>query len=142
MIRHRLFSRVSGRGCSDCKEEIARLAQIQKPNGENDGPFRYECPSCHSLWGRFVNLRMLDLSPDTVGVSRVRRSERQFFEAQADAQCPCCGKPICLNGTFGDLGEREPEGLLLNGAAYCWDCAQKTAVIVEEAALSFGGSIR
>ncbi|SRR5216683_3337632 len=119
MIRHQVFSRVSGRGCSECKAEIARLSLMRKSNRENDGPSRYECPSCHALWGRLVSSRMLDISLTGIKLRRVRRLDRKFFEAQWDAKCMRCGKSTCLNGTFGNLGEREPEGLLLNGAAYC-----------------------
>jgi hypothetical protein len=142
VIRHRVYSRVSGRGCADCKGEIARLAQKQKSNDENDGPSRYECPSCHSVWERLITCRMLDISLTGIEARRMRRLDRKFFEAQSDAKCTRCGKPICLNGAFGEFGEREPEGLLVSGAAYCWDCAERTAAIVEEAAVSFGGSIR
>ncbi|SRR6266436_3681222 len=134
MIRHRVYSRVSGRGCRDCKGEIARLSMMRKSNCENDGPSRYDCPSCHALWGRLVTSRMLDISFAGIKLRPVRRLDRKFFEAQSDAKCTRCGKPICLNGTFGEFGEREPEGLLVSGAAYCWDCVEKTAEIVEEAA--------
>ncbi len=121
MIWHCFYSLGFGRGCRRCKSETGRLAQMPVLNGETDAPSRYECPSCHSRWGRVLKPRMLD-----------------FFEAASQQRCTRCGKPICLNGTFGNLGEQEPEGLLINGASYCSDCMERTAEVVEEAARFVG----
>jgi len=88
---------------------------------------------------RCVEKRMLDLDFSLAGVKvrKVRRLQLKFCEAQADMKCTRCGKSICLNGAFGTWGESEAEGLLINGAAYCWDCMEKTAGIIEKAARSF-----
>jgi hypothetical protein len=128
MIRHRKFVRFSGRGCTGCKWEIARIARIdQVTYREDDPPFRYECPSCRSVWGPFVKVR----PPKTIEMRRVEPWDFEFFEAPSSRKCRRCGKPICLFGTFGTWGDSEPEGTVINGAAYCWDCVEKTAGIIE-----------
>jgi Zn finger protein HypA/HybF involved in hydrogenase expression len=128
MIRDHKFVKFSGCGCRDCKAEIARIAQIDRITyREDDPPFRYDCPSCGSVWGLYVKAR----SSEAVEMRNVRPSDWKLIEAQSSAKCTRCGKSIRLYGTFGSLGDSEPEGTVTNGAAYCWDCAEKTARVIE-----------
>jgi len=102
MIQHRKFVKSSGKGCRECKAEIRRIGQIDRLTyREDDPPFRYDCPSCGSVWGPHMKAHS------------------------------SCGKPICLAASFGSFGDSEPEGIVINGAAYCWDCVEKTAGIIE-----------
>jgi len=128
MIRQRKFVRFSGSGCRACKAEIARIAQTDRVTyREDDPPFRYDCPSCRSVWGPFVKAR----PPEVVEMRPVEPWDVEFFEAQASAKCTRCGKPICLLGTFGTWGDSEPEGVVINGAPYCRNCVEKTGRIIE-----------
>ncbi len=108
------------------------MGQVERETKGSEKLFRYECPPCHSVWCRYekARLTMLTFCPTgEVEVRRVRRSDLQLLEAESSAKCTRCGKAISLLGTFGSWGESEAEGLLLNGAAYCWNCAEKTAEI-------------
>ncbi len=54
---------------------------------------------------------------------------------EADAElCTGCRKSVSLLGTAGSLGESEPEGLLIEGAVYCWQCAEEAMRAVERIA--------
>ncbi len=65
-------------------------------------------------------------SPAWVKIRHARRSDLEFFEAQSDTKCTRCGKRISLLRTSGDFGDSQPEGLLIEGAPYCWDCMGRT----------------
>jgi hypothetical protein len=128
MIRQRKFICVSGGRCRDCKAEIKRIAQTDRITyREDDPPFRYDCPSCGSVWGPYVKVRL----PEAIEMHRVKRFDLELFETLSSTKCTRCGKPICLFGTFGTWGDSEPEGIVINGATYCWDCTEKTARIIE-----------
>ena len=125
MIERRRLEKKSGRGCPDCEGKIARLDQESSP--DQNASFNYECAFCHSVWGP-----SLDSGSASEGkLRRVRRSDWKLLEAQSSTKCTRCGKPICLSGTFGSFGNEEQDGLTINGAAYCFDCAEKTAEIIE-----------
>jgi hypothetical protein len=62
---------------------------------EDTCPETYRCPMCRARW--------------------------IFCDAEV---CTGCRKPVSLFGTAGSIGESEPEGLLIEGAAYCWQCAE------------------
>jgi hypothetical protein len=125
MVEHRRFEKKSGRGCFDCEGKIARLAQESSP--DEDSCFNYECSFCGSVWGPSLNSG----SVSKVKLRRVRRSDLKLLEPQSSTKCTRCGKPICLSGTFGSFGDEEPGGLVINGAAYCWNCMEKTAKTIE-----------
>jgi hypothetical protein len=128
MIRQRKFVKFSGCGCRECKAEIRRIAQIDRVSyHEDDPPFRYDCPSCHTVWGPYVNGRSLEV----IEMRRAEPWDFELFEAQSSTKCTRCGRPLCLLGTFGSFGEEEPDGLVINGAGYCLNCMEKTAEIIE-----------
>lgn len=125
MIEHRRFEKKSGRGCSGCKGKIARLAQESSP--DEDISFNYDCSFCHTVWGPFLDSG----SAIKVKQRRARHSDLRLLEAQSPTKCTRCGRPICVLERFGTFRERESGGLIINGAAYCLNCAEKTAEIVE-----------
>lgn len=128
MIRQRKFVKFSGRGCRECKAEIRRIAQIDRVSyREDDPPFRYECPSCHTVWGAYTKARSFEV----VEMRDAERCDLEFFEALSSAKCTRCGSSISLTETFGTWGDSEPDGLIINGGAYCWNCMEKTAKTIE-----------
>lgn len=68
-------------------------------------PETYRCPLCKARW--------------------------IFCEAEV---CTGCQKSVSLFVTFGDFGESEPEGVLIEGSAYCWECAEEVMRTVERTA--------
>jgi len=72
---------------------------------EETCPETYRCPMCKARW--------IFLCP---------------------RKCTVCGEFISLYGTWGSFGESEPEGLLIEGAAYCWECAEEAMRTVERRA--------
>jgi hypothetical protein len=48
--------------------------------------------------------------------------------------CTGCRESVSVLATFGDLGESEPEGVLIEGAPYCWECAEEVMRMVERTA--------
>jgi hypothetical protein len=128
MIQHRKFVKSSGNGCRECKAEIRRIGQIDRITyREDDPPFRYDCPSCGSVWGPHMKAP----SSETVQMRGAEPCDFELFEELSSTKCARCGKLICLAGSFGSFGDSEPEGTVINGAAYCWDCVEKTAGIIE-----------
>jgi hypothetical protein len=63
---------------------------------EETCPDTYRCPICGTLW--------------------------IFWDAEL---CAGCQKPVSVFGTFGSVGESEPESVLIEGALYCWECAEE-----------------
>lgn len=59
--------------------------------------------------------------------------EREM-EGLVSEKCSGCGKSFALLMTSGVFGDREPEGLLLNGVPYCFGCADEAARKIEEGA--------
>ncbi len=152
MEQRAVFIRHSGEGCSHCHKKVAQMRESLRGN---DRVFHYVCPFCHSAWCRQIReygtLREFlarGIVPDgydpkgagaptgEVEVRRVRRSDLELLEAESSAKCTRCGKAISLLGRFGSWGESEAEGLLIEGAAYCWNCMQKTAEVIEQSARS------
>jgi hypothetical protein len=128
MIRQRKFVCVSGSRCRDCKAEIKRIALTDRVTyRENDPPFRHDCRSCGSVWGPYVKAH----SSEEIEMPPVEAFDFELFEALSSTKCTGCGKPICMVGTFGSFGDSVPEGTLIEGAAYCLDCAEKTPRIIE-----------
>jgi len=48
--------------------------------------------------------------------------------------CAGCQKPVSVFSTFGSVGESEPEGVLIEGAPYCWTCAEEEMGKIERTA--------
>jgi hypothetical protein len=48
--------------------------------------------------------------------------------------CAGCQKPVSVFGTFGGRDESEPESVLIEGALYCWECAEEAIGTVEPTA--------
>jgi hypothetical protein len=65
-------------------------------------PERYRCPLCRTRW--------------------------IFCDAEL---CAGCQKPVSVFTTFGNFDESEPEGVLIEGSAYCWECAEEVMRTVE-----------
>jgi hypothetical protein len=72
---------------------------------ERTCPDTYRCPVCRARW--------------------------IFCDAEV---CAGCQAPVSLFATFGDFGESEPKGVLIEGAAYCWECAEEAMRTVEQTA--------
>ena len=72
---------------------------------EETCPDTYRCPICGALW--------------------------IFCDAEL---CAGCQKSVSVFGTFGGVGESEPEGVLIEGATYCWECAEEAMGTVERTA--------
>ena len=48
--------------------------------------------------------------------------------------CAGCQESVSVFATFGSVDESEPEGVLIEGAAYCWECAEEAMRTVEQTA--------
>lgn len=48
--------------------------------------------------------------------------------------CAGCQKPVSVFATFGSVDESDPEGVLIEGAPYCWECAEEAMRMVERTA--------
>jgi len=72
---------------------------------ERTCPDTYRCPVCRARW--------------------------IFCDGEV---CTGCQESVSVFATSGDLGESEPEGVLIEGAPYCWECAEEVMRMVERTA--------
>jgi hypothetical protein len=85
------------------------------------------CGHCH---GRVELLLSEETCPETY-CCLVCRARWIFCDAEV---CAACQKLVSVFAAFGSVDESEPEGVLIEGAAYCWECAEEAMRTVERTA--------
>ncbi len=85
------------------------------------------CGHCH---GRVELLLSEETCPETY-CCPMCRARWIFCDAEV---CAACQKPVSVFATFGSVHESEPEGVLIEGAPYCWECAEEAMRTVERTA--------
>src|SRR5215470_16644366 len=76
------------------------------------------CGHCHR---RVELLLSEETCPETYCCSMCR-ARWMFCDVEV---CVGCQESISVSAAFGDFGESEPEGVLIEGAPYCWGCAEE-----------------